>query len=390
MIRNLAAVVALAFSVTSAGVTAAVQTPYEINVIVSQTGPGAFLGASETKMLAIFEAVTNKQGGIRGRPVKFNVYDDQTNAAVAVQLVTRFADEKVPLILGPSLVATCSAGMPITLKNGPVLWCYTPGVFPPAGGYVFATGTNIDDQILVMMRYFRERGWKRLGVIASTDASGQAYDHSVAAALLQPENKDVTVVAHEHMNPTDLSVDAQMVRIKAAKPDAVFTLATGTSWGTMMRSAADAGLDVPIGSGGGNLIVAQLEQYTSFLPKETYFAGTPAIAAGAVGSGPIKDAQTIYFKAFAQAGIKPDLAYNIAWDPTMLMIDALRSIGPAATAQQLRDYVVNLHGWAGTNGLYDFRDGAQRGVGPRAIVIDRWDNTKQIFLPASRPGGFLK
>ena len=389
MMRAAAAIVTLVLSSTSV-VAAASQPPYEINVIVSQTGNGAFLGSSETRMLGILESAVNKRGGIRGRPVKFNINDDQSNPAVDVQLVAKFAAENAPMILGPSLVATCSAGMPAVLKNGPLLWCFSPGIFPPTGGYVFATGTNVDDQVLVMMRYFRERGWKRIGVLTATDASGQAYDHGLTSALAHSENTGVTVVVHEHMNPPDLSVDAQMVRIKAAQPDAVFTLATGTAFGTMMRSAANVGLDVPIGSGGGNLIVAQLEQYTSFLPKETYFAGTPAIAAGAVGSGPIKDAQTIYFKAFQDAGIKPDLAYNIAWDPTMLLIDALRSIGPSATAQQLRDYVLALHGWAGTNSLYDFRDGAQRGVGPREIVIDRWDNVKHVFVPASRPGGFLK
>jgi branched-chain amino acid transport system substrate-binding protein len=94
-----------------------------------------------------------------------------------------------------------------------------------------------------------------------------------------------------------------------------------------------------------------------------YFPGTPSIAENAVRNGPIKDAQSIYFKAFKDAGVKPDLGYNIAWDPTMLLIHALRVLGPSATAQQLRDYVVNLHGWAGINGIYDFRDGLQRGVG---------------------------
>jgi hypothetical protein len=51
---------------------------------------------------------------------------------------------------------------------------------------------------------------------------------------------------------------------------------------------------------------------------------------------------------------------------------------------------VNLHGWAGINGIYDFRDGAQRGIGQRALVIDRWDKVNGEFIPVSRPGGYLK
>jgi branched-chain amino acid transport system substrate-binding protein len=280
--------------------------------------------------------------------------------------------------------------MPVTVKNGPLTWCFAPGITPPAGSYVLSTGTTIDDTMLVIARYSRERGWNRIAVVASTDASGQAFDHGVQYAMAQPESKALTLVDYEHFNPADLSINAQMVRVKAAKPDVVFVLATGTPFGTAMRSAADVGVNVPFVGGNGNMINAQLAQYASFLPHEMYFPGTPSIAEGAVRAGPIKDAQTVYFNAFKAAGVKPDLGYNIAWDPTMLLIDALRTLGPSATAQQLRDYVVNLHGWAGINGIYDFRDGLQRGVGPRAILMVRWEKTQQAFVPESRPAGYLK
>lgn len=51
---------------------------------------------------------------------------------------------------------------------------------------------------------------------------------------------------------------------------------------------------------------------------------------------------------------------------------------------------MNLHGWIGINGIYDFRDGMQRGVGQRALIIDRWDKTKSEFVPVSRPAGYVK
>lgn len=369
---------------------AADQAPYEINVVVSQTGPAAFIGSSESKMLGFLETAVNKQGGIKGRPIKFLINDDASNPVTAVQFITKLQNDKVSLILGPGFVATCAAAMPVTVKSGPLMWCFAPGISPPAGSYVFSTGTTIDDTMLVVARYCRQRNWKRIAVVATTDASGQAFDHGVAFALSQPEMKDLTLVDHEHFNPTDLSVNAQMVRVKNAKPDAVFVLATGTPFGTAMRAAADVGVNVPFVGGNGNMIVAQLTQYAAFLPQEMYFPGTPSIAENAVKSGPIKDAQTVYFNAFKAAGITPDLGYNIAWDPTMLLIDALRNLGTGATGQQLRDYVVNLHGWAGINGIYDFRDGLQRGVGPRAILMVRWDKTQQTFLPMSRPAGYLK
>jgi branched-chain amino acid transport system substrate-binding protein len=255
---------------------------------------------------------------------------------------------------------------------------------------VFSTGTTTDDTVLVLIRFFREHGWKRLAVISSTDASGQSWDHGVAYAMAHGENKDVSIVVHEHMNPTDISVAGQMTRIKAANPQGILTLATGTPWGTIMRGLNDAGIDLPIGGGNGNMIITQLAQYQSFLPKELYFPGFISIAEHSVLSGPIADAQAGYFKLFRDAGIKPDLGYGIAYDPAMLLIHTLRTLGPQASAQQIRDYILQLHGWAGINGIYDFRDGLQRGVGQRALVIDRWDKSKNEFIPASRPAGYLK
>ncbi len=74
----------------------------------------------------------------------------------------------------------------------------------------------------------------------------------------------------------------------------------------------------------------------------------------------------------------------------MILVGALRKFGAHATATQIRDYVVGLHSWVGINGVYDFRDGSQRGLGQNAYVIDRWDADLDDFVAASRTGGRLR
>jgi branched-chain amino acid transport system substrate-binding protein len=309
---------------------------------------------------------------------------------LAVQLVNTLIADRVPIIYGPGFTATCSATMALTMKTGPVMWCMAPGIYPDAGSYVFSTQATTDQTVIVMVRYFRLRGWKRIATIASTDASGQAFEHGIATAAALPENRDVEFVAREHMSPTDISIAAQASRIKAAKPQALFTLATGSPWGTIMRGVADAGIDVPVAGGNGNLVISQLDQYRAFLPSEMYFCGSIAVAPDSIGKGPIQDAQAVFFDAFKAAGVKPDLGYIIGWDPAMILVSALRELGTSATADQVRAYVVNLHGWVGINGVYDFRDGAQRGIGERSQVMDRWDKTRSEFVAVSRPAGYLK
>jgi hypothetical protein len=74
----------------------------------------------------------------------------------------------------------------------------------------------------------------------------------------------------------------------------------------------------------------------------------------------------------------------------MIVIDAYRHLGPDATAEELKTFVDNLHGYAGTSGIYDFGDAEQRGLTINALIIDKWDPVKQDFVPASLPGGAVK
>jgi branched-chain amino acid transport system substrate-binding protein len=102
----------------------------------------------------------------------------------------------------------------------------------------------------------------------------------------------------------------------------------------------------------------------------------------------VRDAQLIYYKAFKTLGARPDFVSNLAWDPAMLLVSGLRAIGPAATAAQLRDYLIHLHSYAGVNGIYDFRDGSQRGIGAGAANVQRWDPKLTDFIAVSKPGGY--
>jgi hypothetical protein len=71
----------------------------------------------------------------------------------------------------------------------------------------------------------------------------------------------------------------------------------------------------------------------------------------------------------------------------MLVADALRHSGPNPTATKVRDYIMNLHGWAGILAMYDFGDREQRGIGENAIIMDRWDPAKNDFVAISKAAG---
>jgi hypothetical protein len=103
MLRAVAVLVVFALSLVPIGHLSAQPQPYEINAIVSLTGPAAFIGVSIAKTLGLVEAAANRHGGINGRPVKFVLADDQSSPQVTVQLLTREhelrATRPVPVVL---------------------------------------------------------------------------------------------------------------------------------------------------------------------------------------------------------------------------------------------------------------------------------------------------
>ena len=364
--------------------------PIKIPVILSLTGSGAFVGRDDQQSLQLVEKLVNARGGVNGRPVSFDFLDDASNPQTGLQLANGALASKAPIVIGPSLTQQCAAVVPLVRDNGPANFCLSPGLNPAAGGWVWSAGVSLKDYAVVLIRYFRQRGITKLAILSSTDATGQEIDRDYDYARSLPENKGVEFVAREHFNLPDVSVTAQIARIKAANPQALLTWTVGPAFGTELHGIADVGLDVPILASNGDMIYGQLAQYESLIPKELLFSGVLVNTHDNLGNGPIKAAQTVYFNAFKAAGVRPDFPHTLSWDPAMIVVDAYKKLGAAASAAQFRAYINALHGWAGINGIYDFRDGSQHGVGQNAVVMVRYDVAKNDFIPVSKRAGALK
>ena len=364
--------------------------PLDVYAILTTTGSGAFFGQAEAKALTVLESRLNATGGIDGRPVHFNVLDDQGNPQVTVQLVSDLIAKNVPIFLGPTTPAGCFAATPLINKTGPVAMCLNPSGHPAPGSYLFDLYADSSEVASAYLRFFRERGITRIALIDATDASGRDADQAFATAWRLPENRNLIKVDEEHYNPTDIGVAAQITRIKAANPQAIISFQQGTPLGTVLRGLHDAGIDVPVATTGGNMTYGQMQQYADFLPTGILFGGTIAWAPGDIGPGPIRDAQLAYVADLKKAGMRPEAGSVTVWDPALIVLDVLRAVKPNADASTVRQYLSNLHGWVGTQGVFDFKSYPQHGVGANSVQIMRWDKTKQTFVPASRRGGMLR
>lgn len=380
---------AAAFFIAPLGARAA-DGPITIPVIISLTGGASFIGKSDQVSLQLLEALTNKAGGIDHRQVHFQYLDDGSNAQTGVQLANQVIASKANVVIGPTLTQQCNAVAALVQANGPANFCLSPGLNPPAGGYIWSSSVSLKDAIAATVRYFRERGLTRMAILSSTDATGQEADRDWELARSNPQNKGVEFVAKEHFNLSDVSVSAQMTRIKAANPQVLLTWTVGPAFGTELHGIADAGLDIPIFASNGDMVVEQLNGYKTFTPKELIFSAVLPLAPASVGAGPVKDQQKTYFAAFKAAGVVPNFPNTLAWDPALIVLDALKHVGPDAPAEKIKDYINGLHGFAGINGIYDFRDGSQHGIGENAVIMVKWNPDNATFSAISKRSGHLK
>jgi branched-chain amino acid transport system substrate-binding protein len=382
-------VVAAALAATLLTAPVRAQQTYDIHVVQPLTGGGSFLGKAEQQSLQLAEKVANASGGIQGRPLKFIFHDDQSNPQTAVQLANEVIAAKPAVMIGSSLVAMCNAISPL-MQNGPVQYCLSPGIHPKEGSYTFTSSTSTHDLAIALVRYFRLKGWTKIATMTSTDASGQDAENNLKNVVQMPENKDVKIVEAGHFNTTDVSVTAQIERVKAANPDVLIAWSTGTPIATIFRGIIQAGLEIPVATTDGNMTYAQMNQYKDFLPKQLYIPAAQWVL-GYSPEVPVPEAekakQKEFFDAFKGAGIQPDVASELAWDPAMILIDSLRKLGPNATAAQVREHISKLKGFVGVNGTYDFVKTPQRGLDIDNVVVTRWSPSLNHWEVMSKPTG---
>ncbi|HYL49137.1 MAG TPA: ABC transporter substrate-binding protein [Stellaceae bacterium] len=380
-----AGAIALVALLVAAPVRAA--EPYEINVILPLTGPAAFLGKGEETSLQLAEKAMNASGGIHGQPVKFVIQDDGTSPQTGVQLANEVIAKKPAVLLGSSLVAICRAMGPL-MADGPVNYCFSPGVHPEAGSYVFTASVSTLDLAHSLLRYYRLRGWKKLALMFSSDATGQDAENGIKSVLANADFKDVQVVDTEHFNTTDLSVTAQIAHIKASGAQAMVAWTTGSPIATIFRGIQQEGLDIPVATTDGNMTYAQMTQYKDFLPKQLYIPAAQWVVSDPDLLAPaLRKPHEVFYKSFEAAGVKPDIASELAWDAGWIVVDSLRQLGPNATAKQLRDHMTKLRGFAGVNGVYDFTKTPQRGLDVGDSVVTRWSPDKATWEVVSKPAG---
>jgi branched-chain amino acid transport system substrate-binding protein len=166
----------------------------------------------------------------------------------------------------------------------------------------------------------------------------------------------------ETMAPTDLDMSPQLIKIAAAKPDAI--LATGSS--SLIIAAKNRktlGIKIPF-VGGGTLATYTFINTAKDAAEGVFVGGSGLLTApDQIPDSHICKNQASYIdKLFMEKyGKHADHYAGNIWDPYLIMAEALKKSGPDRV--KLRDEIEKTKDFVGTQGVFTFSPEVHRGPG---------------------------
>jgi branched-chain amino acid transport system substrate-binding protein len=332
---------------------------YTVGVVTSQTGGASQLGIGELRGARLAAEYVNAHGGINGHRLKLITADDQSNPQQAV-LATRRMIGKVDAIIGSSVSGDCNAMIPLTTSAHVAHYCLSPGIKPKPGSSVWSASAHTVTLAERAMGYWKNQSITRIGLIYSTDASGE--DGAAAVRKAVAGQKGMLVTADVGYDPTAVSITSQLQKVATSKPQALVLWSTGAGAGVALKGISQMGLDLPVVTTNGNATYAFVQRIADYMPKTLLIPATQDFWWEHSTRGePARSLEQAYHRRYHEKyGEEPDFGPGVAYDAMLLVGDAMRRAG--GTPGGVRRALERETGYPGVVGTYRFGPADHRGL----------------------------
>ena len=293
-----------------------------VGVTVSATGPAASLGIPEKNTVALMPKT------IAGEKVNYIVLDDASDTTNGVSNMRKLISEnKVDIVLGSSTspVSLAMIDVAAETKTPMISMAASARIVEPMDDkrkWVFKTPQNDIMMSLAIAEHMAASGAKTVAFIGFSDAYGEGWYGEFAKAA---ELKKLKIVANERYSRTDTSVTGQVLKIMAAKPDAILIAGSGTPAALPQKALKERGFAGKYYQTHGVanadfLRVGGKDVEGTLLP-----AGPVLVADQLPDSHPVKASAVAYVKAYEAAHGKGSVSTFGAhgWDSGVLMAAAV-------------------------------------------------------------------
>lgn len=362
-------------------VTQVAQADINIGIVASATGPAAALGTDIKRAVALMPAE------IAGQKVHYTFLDDATDPTTAVKNIHKLISEhKVDAVMGPNTVPNSAAMAPVAAENKTPLILIAPYT-PPEDKrhWIFQSTQDAGLMVERIVEDMVDRKAKTVGYIGFSDSWG---DTAYAGLQKYADKAGIKIIANERYQRPDTSVTAQVLKLIAAKPDAVFVGASGAPAALPQAQLRERGYTGPIYQSHGVtskdfLRVGGANVEGALIPVGPVLVADQlpdGIASKKVGV----DLNTAYEEKYGE-GSRSTFAGS-TWDAWLLLQNAI----PAALKQAkpgtvefrtaLRDNLEKTKDLVGVNGVYNMSPSDHIGLDKRGRVLIEVKDGKWKFV----------
>jgi len=357
-----------------------------VGVTLSATGPAASLGIPEKNT---FELIGSPMIG--GQKVNFIVIDDKSDTTEAVKNTRKLiSEDKVDVIVG-STVTPNSLAMRDAVAEAEIpmisLAASAQIINPadPKTKWVFKTPQNdslMADAVAISMR---ANGVNTMGYIGFADAYGESWLGEIRRSA---QTAGIKIVAEEKYNRNDSSVTGQVLKLLAAKPDAILIGGSGTPAATPQKELVARGYKGKIYQTHGVansdfLRVVGADGNGTLLP-----AGPMLVYEQLPEGNAVKKSAGQYVTTYEGKygpGTRTTFGGH-AWDAYILLQRAIPEAlkkgqpGTKAFRSALRDALETSKEVAAANGVFSMNSGDHNGFDNRARVMVKIENGKWVLI----------
>ncbi|MRD73552.1 ABC transporter substrate-binding protein [Rhodocyclus tenuis] len=350
-----------------------------VGVTVSATGPAASLGIPEKNTIALLPPT------IAGQKVNYIVLDDASDTTTAVKNARKLiAENKVDLLIGSTTTPNSLAMIDVAAESE------TPMISMAAAArivepmdekraWVFKVAQNDAQMVLAIIENMTNANVRSVAFMGFADAYGEGWWNEFARIA---EARKIRIVGNERYQRNDTSVTGQVLKLLAAKPDAILIGAAGTPAALPQKTLRERGFKGLIyqSSGVANsdfLRVCGKDCEAALLP-----AGPVLVAAQLPDSAPNKkialDYVGRYEAAYGKGSVSTFGAH--AWDAGLLVAatapQALKKAAPGTREfrKALRDALEGVKNLTVSHGVINMSAQDHLGFDQRARVMVRVEN----------------
>jgi branched-chain amino acid transport system substrate-binding protein len=350
-----------------------------VGVVVSATGPAASLGIPEKNTIALLPQTIGNQ------KIKYIVLDDASDTTTAVKNTRRLiTEDKVDVVVGSTITPNSLAMIDVAAEaeTPMVSMAASARIVDPANSkvkWVFKTPQNDVQMSTAIVESMVNNKVQTVAFIGFSDAYGEGWYLEFAKIA---EARKLKIVANERYNRTDTSVTGQILKVLAAKPDAVLVAGAGTPAALPQKALREKGYGGRFYQTHGVanmdfLRVCGRDCEGTLLP-----AGPVLIAAQLPDSNPIKkvamDYVAKYETAYGRGSVSTFGAH--AWDAGILLQNAIPVAlkkalpGTKEFRVALRDALEGLRNVTISHGIVNMSAQDHLGFDQRARVMVKVEN----------------